>query len=251
MQSAAPVKGGRNFPCVGSFRLRRSSVAERNRSSFPARIALPRHLCHPCLHLARYPCKGCSRSGYHGGERTLPRCPGEGGPMAAGDHGWIVRHRHGSQRHGRFRSRPLGLMSFRRTVTLAIVVVGAATLGGCTLADFPVIAAGGPVTAIERDIMLRAFAIMMIVVVPVFALTALVLVALPRLQQAFALPARVDVEDGRRRGLDCSGAHRVVARRSRVDLHAQPRSLQAARPGRRAARGSGGGGGLEVAVHLS
>ncbi len=46
-------------------------------------------------------------------------------------------------------------------------------LGGCSLADFPILAPGGPVTLAERDILFRAVAIMMIVVIPVFVMAAL------------------------------------------------------------------------------
>ncbi len=62
-------------------------------------------------------------------------------------------------------------MHFRRIAVLAAIIVGASSLGGCTLADFPIIDAGGPVTSIERDLLFHALAIMMIVVVPVFVLT--------------------------------------------------------------------------------
>ena len=62
-------------------------------------------------------------------------------------------------------------MHFRRIAVVAAIIVGASSLGGCALADFPIIDAGGPVTVIERDLLFDALAIMMIVVVPVFVLT--------------------------------------------------------------------------------
>ena len=43
--------------------------------------------------------------------------------------------------------------------------------GGCTLADAPILAPAGPVALAERDILFRAFAIMMVVAVPVFVMT--------------------------------------------------------------------------------
>ena len=62
-------------------------------------------------------------------------------------------------------------MHFRRPVAVTAVLVAASSLSGCALANFPIIDAAGPVTATERDLLFRALAIMMIVVVPVFVLT--------------------------------------------------------------------------------
>lgn len=60
---------------------------------------------------------------------------------------------------------------FRLAPGLALVLVA----GGCGLAQTPIIDPGGPVTLAGRDILIRAFAIMMIVVIPAFALTAWVI----------------------------------------------------------------------------
>ncbi len=59
-----------------------------------------------------------------------------------------------------------------RKAALAAIGAGASCLGGCAPADYPIIAAAGPVASTERDLLFRAVAIMMIVVVPVFVLTA-------------------------------------------------------------------------------
>lgn len=62
-------------------------------------------------------------------------------------------------------------MRFGRPAAVAAVIASATSLSGCALSAFPIIDAGGPVTSIERDLLFRALAIMMIVVVPVFVLT--------------------------------------------------------------------------------
>jgi cytochrome o ubiquinol oxidase subunit II len=51
----------------------------------------------------------------------------------------------------------------------AIALTAAA--GGCSLAEAPILDPGGPVALAERDVLFRAFAIMMVVVIPVFVMT--------------------------------------------------------------------------------
>ena len=55
------------------------------------------------------------------------------------------------------------------------LALAALVLGGCALADAPIIDPAGPVTRAGRDLLFHAFAIMMVVVLPVFALTAWVI----------------------------------------------------------------------------
>lgn len=62
--------------------------------------------------------------------------------------------------------------AFRQWGIPAATAVVLLSLGGCSLADFPILLAAGPVATTERDLLFRAVAIMMIVVVPVFVLTA-------------------------------------------------------------------------------
>lgn len=59
----------------------------------------------------------------------------------------------------------------RRLVLAASHSVLLLLLSGCAFENAPVIAAKGPVAVAERDVLFRAFAIMMIVVVPVFVMT--------------------------------------------------------------------------------
>jgi cytochrome o ubiquinol oxidase subunit 2 len=57
--------------------------------------------------------------------------------------------------------------SLRSIRWLALLVAA----GGCGLAQAPILDPAGPVTEAGRDILIRAFAIMMVVVIPAFALT--------------------------------------------------------------------------------
>jgi cytochrome o ubiquinol oxidase subunit II len=63
--------------------------------------------------------------------------------------------------------------SSRRAKTLpAVVALGLALLaGGCGLTEAPILDPKGPIALAERDILFRALAIMMIVVLPVFVMT--------------------------------------------------------------------------------
>ena len=63
--------------------------------------------------------------------------------------------------------------TFKGLVALGLAAALSPLLSGCTLADFPILAPGGPVTLAERDILFRAIAIMMIVVIPVFVMAGL------------------------------------------------------------------------------
>jgi cytochrome o ubiquinol oxidase subunit 2 len=60
----------------------------------------------------------------------------------------------------------------RARTLLAGIAIGLAVLaGGCGLTQAPILDPKGPIALAERDILFRALAIMMIVVVPVFAMT--------------------------------------------------------------------------------
>lgn len=54
----------------------------------------------------------------------------------------------------------------------ALVAASTSTLGGCALIHSPVLDPAGPVALAERDLLIWAFAVMMIVAIPVFAMTA-------------------------------------------------------------------------------
>lgn len=58
-----------------------------------------------------------------------------------------------------------------RALAAGLVIGLALIAGGCGLAEAPVLDPKGPVAIVQREILLRAFAIMMIVVVPVFTMT--------------------------------------------------------------------------------
>jgi cytochrome o ubiquinol oxidase subunit II len=62
--------------------------------------------------------------------------------------------------------------TFKGLVALGLAAGVLPLLGGCSLADFPILSAAGPIASQERDILFRAIAIMMIVVIPVFVMAA-------------------------------------------------------------------------------
>ncbi len=57
------------------------------------------------------------------------------------------------------------------TAMAGIAIFLGLLMGGCNLAEAPILGPKGPVALAERDMLFRALAIMMIVVVPVFAMT--------------------------------------------------------------------------------
>ena len=57
--------------------------------------------------------------------------------------------------------------------SLAFAAFGAALLSGCSVIDGPVLDPKGPIALAERDLLFKAVAIMMIVIVPVFVMAAL------------------------------------------------------------------------------
>lgn len=57
--------------------------------------------------------------------------------------------------------------------SLALVIGAALLCGGCSVIDGPVLDPKGPVTLAERDLLFKAVAIMMIVIIPVFVMAAL------------------------------------------------------------------------------
>ncbi|WP_421722808.1 ubiquinol oxidase subunit II [Bauldia sp.] len=63
-------------------------------------------------------------------------------------------------------------MQFRRVLPVLFVGAPALLLAGCTFENAPILDAAGPISQWERDILFRAFGIMMIVIIPVFVMTA-------------------------------------------------------------------------------
>ena len=57
-----------------------------------------------------------------------------------------------------------------KTLTVAVVLVSSLVVGGCTGSTMPVLFPDGPIALAERDLLFRALAIMMIVVIPVFVM---------------------------------------------------------------------------------
>jgi cytochrome o ubiquinol oxidase subunit 2 len=64
-----------------------------------------------------------------------------------------------------------GMRRMTKSGGIGAAVVLALCLGGCALPEAPILDPKGPIALAERDILFRAFAIMMIVVIPVFAMT--------------------------------------------------------------------------------
>ena len=58
----------------------------------------------------------------------------------------------------------------RRTLHLGATILICLLVGGCSLANAPILDPKGPIALAERDILFRAFAIMMVVVIPVFVM---------------------------------------------------------------------------------
>jgi cytochrome o ubiquinol oxidase subunit II len=61
----------------------------------------------------------------------------------------------------------------KRVLPLAVLSCLGLLVSGCTFANAPILSPGGPIAQTERDILFRAFLIMMIVVIPVFVMTFL------------------------------------------------------------------------------
>src|SRR5829696_7955206 len=60
----------------------------------------------------------------------------------------------------------------RPTTHVVSIAIGLALLtSGCSLMEAPILNPKGPIALAERDILFRALAIMMIVVIPVFVMT--------------------------------------------------------------------------------
>lgn len=66
----------------------------------------------------------------------------------------------------------MGAVQFRRLLPWLAAASLVVLLTGCTFENAPIIDTKGPVGAWQRDILFRAFGIMMIVVIPVFAMAA-------------------------------------------------------------------------------
>jgi cytochrome o ubiquinol oxidase subunit 2 len=59
-----------------------------------------------------------------------------------------------------------------RICSLGLLVAAPLALGGCGLAEAPMLDPKGPITLIERDLLFDAFGLMLIVVIPVFVMAA-------------------------------------------------------------------------------
>ncbi len=60
----------------------------------------------------------------------------------------------------------------RRMLRLGLAAVALTALGGCGLAEAPMLDPKGPITLSERDLLFDAFGLMLIVVIPVFVMAA-------------------------------------------------------------------------------
>ncbi len=68
---------------------------------------------------------------------------------------------------------PDGAGRLRRCAQIAGTLIAVALLAGCGLADGPVISPKGPIALAERNLLFTAFALMMIVAIPVYVMVAL------------------------------------------------------------------------------
>ena len=93
-----------------------------------------------------------------------------------------------------------------RTLVAGIAVVLTLLTTGCNLTDAPILSPKGPIALAERDILFRAFAIMMIVVDPGHCDDLLVRLALSRIQREGPLRPGVAIRQDRCGHLDRSGA---------------------------------------------
>jgi cytochrome o ubiquinol oxidase subunit 2 len=69
--------------------------------------------------------------------------------------------------------RPVRAVNQTSMLRIAIILGVAACVGGCAWDDFPVISPKGPVAQAERDLLFNALLLMLIVLIPVFLMTAL------------------------------------------------------------------------------